>query len=69
VRHAQRWAQARIVEVTHRLDITTVAPITAHELAVNEIGELVIGLQQPVPLQPCGTNRVGGALLVEEARA
>jgi 3'-phosphoadenosine 5'-phosphosulfate sulfotransferase (PAPS reductase)/FAD synthetase len=69
VRHAQRWAQARIVEVTHRLDITTVAPITAHELAVNEIGEVVIGLQQPVPLQPCGTNRVGGALLVEEARA
>jgi len=64
VRHAQCWAQARIVEVTHRLDITTLAPIAAHELAVNEIGEVVIELQQPLPLQPYGTNRVGGALIV-----
>ncbi len=64
VRHAQRWAQARIVEVVHRLDIQTLAPTDAHELGVNEIGEVVVELQQPLPLQPYATHRVGGALIV-----
>jgi sulfate adenylyltransferase subunit 1 len=64
VRHGNRWVQARISAIHHRLDIHTLQPIDAHELAVNDIGEVTIELQQPLPLQPYVANRVGGALIV-----
>jgi sulfate adenylyltransferase subunit 1 len=64
VRHGNRWVQARLAEVTHRLDIHTLQPQDAHTLGVNEIGEVVFDLQQPLPLAPYADNRVGGALIV-----
>jgi sulfate adenylyltransferase subunit 1 len=64
VRHGNRWVQARLAEVTHRLDIHTLQPQPAQSLAVNEIGEVVFELQQPLPLAPYASNRVGGALIV-----
>jgi sulfate adenylyltransferase subunit 1 len=64
VRHGNRWVQARLAEVTHRLDIHTLQPVDSHNLAVNEIGEVVFDLQQPLPLAPYASNRVGGALIV-----
>jgi len=64
VRHANRWVQARIVEVAHRLDIQTLQPTDAHTLQVNEIGQVIVELQQPLPLVPYRSNRVGGALIV-----
>jgi sulfate adenylyltransferase subunit 1 len=64
VRHGNRWVQARLAEINHRLDIHTLTPRDAHKLAVNEIGEVVFELQQPLPLAPYATNRVGGALIV-----
>ncbi len=64
VRHGNRWVQARITAIEHRLDISTLAPIEAHELAVNEIGRVVIETQQPLPVEPYAANRVGGALIV-----
>ena len=64
VRHAHRWVQARIVEIAHRLDIQTLQPTDAHTLDVNDIGQVVVELQQPLPLQPYRANRVGGALIV-----
>jgi sulfate adenylyltransferase subunit 1 len=64
VRHGNRWVQARISAIQHRLDIHTLQPTDAHELAVNDIGEVTVELQQPLPLQPYGANRVGGALIV-----
>jgi sulfate adenylyltransferase subunit 1 len=64
VRHGNRWVQARISAVTHCLDIHTLQPEAAHELHVNEIGEVVFELQQPLPLAPYADNRVGGALIV-----
>ncbi len=64
VRHGNRWVQARIASIEHRLDIHTLAPTDAHELAVNEIGHVVVELQQPLPLEPYASNRVGGALIV-----
>ena len=33
-------------------------------LQVNEIGEVTIELQQPLPVEPYASNRVGGALIV-----
>jgi sulfate adenylyltransferase subunit 1 len=64
VRHGNRWVQARITAIESRLDIHTLAAIDAHELAVNEIGHVLIETQQPLPVEPYETNRVGGALIV-----
>ncbi len=64
VRHGHRWVQARLAAVRHRLDIHTLAPHASAELAVNDIGEVELELQQPLPLAPYADNRVGGALIV-----
>jgi len=64
LRHGNRWVQARLVEISHRLDIHTLQPQEAHTLAVNEIGEVVFEVQQPLPVAPYAINRIGGALIV-----
>ena len=64
VRHGNRWIQARIVAIESRLDIHSLDEIDAHELAVNEIGHVVIETQQPLPIEAFETNRVGGSLIV-----
>jgi sulfate adenylyltransferase subunit 1 len=64
VRHGNRWVQARIVAIDSRLDIHTLRATDAHELAVNEIGHVVIETQQPLPIEAYETNRVGGALII-----
>ena len=64
LRHGNRWVQARITAIESRLDIHTLVPIDAHELAVNEIGRVIIETQQPLPIEAYETNRVGGAMIV-----
>jgi sulfate adenylyltransferase subunit 1 len=64
VRHGNRWAQARITAIEHRLDIHTLEATDAHELAVNEIGHVTVETQQPLPVESYEANRVGGALIV-----
>ncbi len=64
VRHGNRWVQARISAIQSRLDIDTLEASDAHELAVNEIGHVIVETQQPLPVEAFATNRVGGALIV-----
>ncbi len=64
LRHGNRWVQARITSIDSRLDIHTLAAIDAHELAVNEIGHVVIEAQQALPVEAYATNRVGGSLIM-----
>jgi sulfate adenylyltransferase subunit 1 len=64
VRHGNRWVQARITAIEHRLDIHTLVPTDAHELGVNDIGVVQVQVQQPLPLEPYADNRVGGAMIV-----
>jgi sulfate adenylyltransferase subunit 1 len=64
VRHGHRWVQARITAIDSRLDIHTLQDTDAHELGVNEIGQVQIETQAPLPLEPYADNRVGGALIV-----
>ncbi len=64
VRHGNRWVQARISAIDHRLDIHTLDETDAHELAVNDIGHVTVEVQQPLPVESYETNRVGGALIV-----
>ena len=67
LRHGNRWVQARLAAINHQLDIHSLAPVDAHELSVNQIGEVVIELHQPLPLEPFDDNRVGGALIMVDA--
>ncbi|HKX42370.1 MAG TPA: GTP-binding protein [Burkholderiaceae bacterium] len=64
VRHGNRWVQARITAIESRLDIHTLAATDAHELAVNDIGHVLVETQQPLPIEAYETNRVGGSLIV-----
>jgi sulfate adenylyltransferase subunit 1 len=64
VRHAQSWVAARIVAIRHRLDIHTLARHAAGQLAVNDIGEVEVELQQPLPLRPYRESLEAGALIV-----
>jgi sulfate adenylyltransferase subunit 1 len=64
LRHGNRWVQARLAEVTHKLDIHNLQALPATSLAVNDIGEVVFEVQQPLPLAAYADNRVGGALIV-----
>ena len=64
LRHGNRWVQARLSEVRQRIDIHTLVPHAADKLDVNDIGEVVFELQQPLPLSTFAANRVGGALIV-----
>ena len=64
VRHGNRWVQARITAIESRLDIHSLQVTNAHELAVNEIGHVVIETQQPLPVEAYASNRVGGSLII-----
>ncbi len=64
LRHAHKWVQGRLLKINHRLDIHSLEPIATHALNVNEIGTVLVELQQPLPLTPYGDSRVGGALIV-----
>jgi sulfate adenylyltransferase subunit 1 len=64
LRHGNRWVQARLLEVKHRLDIHSLQTLAAHSLGVNDIGEVVFEVQQPLPLAGYANNRIGGALIV-----
>ncbi len=64
LRHGNRWVQARLASIRSRLDIHTLQPQDSQQLAVNDIGQVVFELQQPLPLKCYADNRVAGALIV-----
>ena len=64
LRHGNRWLQGRIVAIDSKLDIATLAAHHAHELGANEIGEVVVETQQPLPIARFADDRLAGALLV-----
>ena len=64
LRHGNRWVQARITAIDHRLDINSLDEVDAHQLGVNEIGRVQIQTQQALPVEAYAANRVGGALIV-----
>ncbi len=64
LRHGNRWLQGRIAAIDSRLDIATLATHEAHALGVNDIGEVVVETQQPLPIARFADDRTAGALLV-----
>lgn len=64
VRHGNRWAMARIDFIASRLDIHTMQRTSAEQLAVNDIGEVGVRLQAPLPIRPYRHSRDAGAMIV-----
>ena len=64
LRHGNRWLHGRVAAIVSKLDIATLAAHDAHELGVNEIGEVIVETQQSLPLARFADDRVAGALLV-----
>jgi len=64
LRHGHRWVQGRLASVTARLDIHSLRAAPADSLAVNEIGEVVFELQEPLPLSTYAENSHAGSLIV-----
>ena len=52
LRHGNRWVQARITAIEQPARHPHAArPTDAHELAVNEIGRVIVETQQPLPVE------------------
>ena len=64
LRHGNRWVQARISAIEHRVDIHTLEETQAEQLNVNEIGHVRIETQAALPVEPYASNRIGGSLIV-----
>ena len=64
MRHGNRWVPARIAAIDHRLDVHTLEAHPADALGVNDIGQVVIETQQPLPIAPYRENRTAGGLIV-----
>ncbi|MDY0742906.1 GTP-binding protein [Paucibacter sp. R3-3] len=69
VRHGNRWVQARISAIEHRLDIHSLQPTEAERLNVNEIGHVRIEVQAALPVEPYAKNRIGGSLIVVDPQS
>ena len=66
--HGHRWVKAKVKAIDHRTDIHTLAATPAQELPANAIGQVVLGLQQALPVSPFATSRpLGSLVLVDPA--
>jgi sulfate adenylyltransferase subunit 1 len=63
-RHGSRWVQGRIVSIESRLDVHTLEPLNAHTLGANEIGQVLVDTQEPVPIEPYASNRSAGSMII-----
>jgi bifunctional enzyme CysN/CysC len=68
VKHTTRTVRARLDEVAHRLDVTTLEREPADALELNDIGELRLRLGEPVMADRYADIRATGAfVLIDEA--
>jgi sulfate adenylyltransferase subunit 1 len=67
VRHGHAWVQARILRIESRLDIDSLAATAAERLSVNEIGQVLIEVQRPLPIEPYEIDPIAGAMIMVDA--
>ncbi len=69
VKHTTRTARAVVDEIPSVLDVTTLEPDSErHELALNDIGTVVLRLSGPLLVDAYATNRATGSfILIDEA--
>jgi bifunctional enzyme CysN/CysC len=64
LKHASRMVNAVISKIDHRVNVNTLAEEKAERLALNEIGQVMVELDQPVAFDPYKKNRATGAFVV-----
>jgi len=64
LKHSTRTVQAIVREISSRLDLDTVGPVAADDLALNDIGRVTLRLAAPVLAEDYADNRSGGAFLL-----
>jgi bifunctional enzyme CysN/CysC len=64
VKHATKMTNAVVREIRHRVNINTLAQEKAERLALNEIAQVVLDLDQPVAFDPYRRNRATGAFVL-----
>jgi sulfate adenylyltransferase subunit 1 len=66
--HAHKWVKCKIQKISYKIDINTLAQTEATELAPNEIGHVVLVLQQEIPaLKYSESRNLGAMILVDTA--
>ncbi|HEV7887720.1 MAG TPA: GTP-binding protein, partial [Acidimicrobiales bacterium] len=68
IKHTTRSARAMIRSLEHRLDVNTLDEVAASELAMNEIGRVVLKTTAPLVFDSYRRNRATGSfILIDEA--
>ncbi len=61
-----RTLSGTVTDIAHRIDIDTYAELPAHELHMNEIGEVSIELAQPAVFEPYDVSpELGGFIMID----
>lgn len=63
-KHGHSWNKAKVLHISHKLNIQTLQPQPAHQLHANEIGEVTLQFEHPLPLLPYAQSRQLGALIL-----
>jgi bifunctional enzyme CysN/CysC len=68
IKHTTRWARALVESIDYRIDVNTLHRVEGvSELALNEIGRVVLRTTQPLFIDPYRPNRqTGSFILVDE---
>ena len=64
VKHATKMTNAVVREIRHRVNVNTLAHEKADRLALNEIAQVIVDLDQPVAFDPYKRNRATGAFVL-----
>ena len=64
LKHATRMTNASVREIQHRVNVNTLAHEPSDKLVLNEIGRVVVDLEQPVAFDPYRKNRATGAFVI-----
>ncbi len=63
-----RTVAATIAAIDHRIDVTTLAPVAADRLGLNDIGDAVLALDRAIAFDPYTDNAdTGGFILIDRA--
>jgi bifunctional enzyme CysN/CysC len=64
VKHATKMTNGAVRQITNRVNVNTMAREKAERLALNEIAQVVVDLEQPVAFDPYKQNRATGAFVI-----
>jgi sulfate adenylyltransferase subunit 1 (EFTu-like GTPase family) len=68
IKHTTRTARAVVEEIEHRVDINTLEHVDAGQLALNEIGRVLLRCSAPLVVDPYSRNRTTGSfILIDES--